>query len=226
MVTPVILALDYAELESAQRMARLTAPYVAGFKVGLELLMAVGPVAIEAIRDTGVEVFADAKLHDIPNTVGGAAEALGRRGARWVTVHGSGGRTMIESAIQGLRRGREDAGVLVVTVLTSLDAETLGETGVVPDIESQVGRLTRLADVTGAEGVICPPSQPPTVKALAPRLTVVTPGIRGSGTHHDQRQVATARGALDAGADLIVVGRAVTAARDPVGALNDLMDAK
>jgi orotidine-5'-phosphate decarboxylase len=222
MVSPVLLALDFPDLDRAKSMAVRMAHHVAGFKVGLELILAEGTHSIGEVGSVGLPVFADVKLHDIPNTVAGASKALARWGARWVTVHGTGGGEMIEAAVDGF--GAAD-GVLVVTVLTSLDDLTLVATGVSDDVGGQVARITSLASRSGAGGVVCPPNEVGTAKATARELTVVAPGIRGLGSHHDQRLVTTPKAALEAGADYLVVGRAVTASPDPVAALMSLMEA-
>jgi len=119
---PVIVALDVASAEDALRLARLVAPAVGGFKIGLGLLMGPGPGVTKAIASLGRPVFVDAKLHDIPSTVSRASEQLGRLGVRWVTAHGMGGAAMLEAAVAGLQAGSRaaEAGVLAVTVLTML----------------------------------------------------------------------------------------------------------
>lgn len=218
MVNPVLVALDLPDREEARRLAKAVKPHVGGFKVGLELIMAAGPVVISDMADLGLPVFADAKLHDIPNTVAGAAREIGERGARWVTVHSSGGRAMIESAVDGMRQGG-DGGVLAVTVLTSLSETDLAEIGMGRDLTAQTVRLASLAAGSGAEGVVCSPLELGAIKNAQPGLLMVTPGIRPEGTGvDDQVRIATPRSALDAGADLLVIGRPITSAPDPAAA--------
>jgi orotidine-5'-phosphate decarboxylase len=226
VVNPILVALDYSTAEEAGDLAVSVLPHVGGFKVGLELMMSVGPDVVRQISDLGLPVFADAKLHDIPNTVRGATHALGRHGARWVTVHASGGHEMILAGVEGLKSGSDGAGgVLAVTVLTSLDQTTLGATGVGRPVGLQVESLTSLAESAGAEGVICSPLEIQTVKTTAPSMLVVTPGIRpvwvGS---QDQMRVATPTAAIEAGSDYLVIGRAITAADDPVEAAATIAD--
>jgi len=225
-VNPIIVALDVASADMAVSMATRLAPHVGGFKVGLELLMGEGPDVIRAVGASGAPVFADAKLHDIPNTVGNAARQLGRAGARWVTVHGAGGLEMIQAAVEGLTEGSGgEAGVLVVTVLTSLDEDGLRATGVDHGLENQVATLAKLAARAGAEGVVSSILEVRIVKVAAPSLKVVTPGIRASDADRDdQRRIGTLTEALDAGADLVVVGRAITGAPDVVAAARGLAD--
>ncbi|HEX2403117.1 MAG TPA: orotidine-5'-phosphate decarboxylase, partial [Acidimicrobiia bacterium] len=195
-------------------------PLVGGFKVGLELLMGEGPAVVSRVAALGAPVFVDAKLHDIPNTVAGAAARLGSIGARWVTVHASGGEEMMRAAVEALAAGAEPgAGVLAVTVLTSLDEATLRTVGFGMGAAEQTGAMARLAAAAGAEGVVCAVPEAETVKALGLGLTVATPGIRPAGAERaDQRRVATPGEAIRRGADLLVVGRPITAAADPIAA--------
>jgi orotidine-5'-phosphate decarboxylase len=222
-VNPILVALDVPDAEAAVSLATQLTPYVGGFKVGLELLMGEGPDVIRRVGALGAPVFADAKLHDIPNTVRGAARQLARAGARWVTVHGGGGREMIEAAVAGLGEGDGESGVLVVTVLTSLGEAQLKETGIDRGLESQVVAITTLAAQAGAEGIVCSVLEAGAAREAAPSLKVVTPGIRSSDAAlDDQKRVGTLTEALDAGADMVVVGRAITAAADVVAAARAL----
>ncbi|MEX0865309.1 MAG: orotidine-5'-phosphate decarboxylase [Acidimicrobiia bacterium] len=218
MVSPILLALDFPTVSEAHEMASVMAPHVGGFKVGLALLLGEGRGAIQQIARLGLPVFADAKLHDIPNTVEAAARALAGQGARWVTVHAGGGRRMVEAAVGGLGDGLDGrpAGVLVVTVLTSLDDGDLRATGVSRAVGDQVAAMADLAANAGAEGVICPPAAIGRVKEVAPQLTVVVPGLRIDDDWHDQKQVGSPLEALAAGADYLVMGRAITRAADPL----------
>jgi orotidine-5'-phosphate decarboxylase len=220
-VNPVLVALDLPTAEEAVRMAERLAPHVGGFKVGLELLMGPGPATVAAIRRLGKPVFVDAKLADIPNTVRAAARQLGALGARWVSVHASGGLDMIRAAVAGLAVGARgnEAGILAVTVLTSLDGNQLASVGIAGTVGKQTARLARLAAEAGAEGVVCGVRELGDVRQVAPGLMRVTPGIRPSGTApDDQARVATPVEAVKRGANLLVIGRPITRAKDPVGA--------
>lgn len=213
-----LVALDVPGEPEAMGLAELLAPHVDGFKVGLELLMGEGPGIVRRVVSLGLPVFVDAKLHDIPNTVGRAAAQIGATGARWVTVHASGGSEMMRAAVEALGSGSDGTGVLAVTVLTSLDTVGLATIGVSHDLRTQVESLARLAAGSGAEGVVCAVPEAAAVKQLGLGLVVATPGIRPTGSEAgDQKRIATVTGAIDAGADLMVVGRPVTAARDPAG---------
>lgn len=218
---PVIVALDFPDARSAVTMAKRLAPHVGGFKVGLELLMGPGPATVAAVRELGLPVFVDAKLHDIPNTVEQAARQLGMLGARWVTAHGAGGPAMLEAAVAGLADGAggHPAGILAITVLTSLGPADLAATGINGTPGRQVSRISRLAASAGVEGVVCSVKELGDVAQVAPDLVRVTPGIRtGGDSHHDQTRVSDPAEALRRGADWLVIGRSITRAPDPVEA--------
>lgn len=212
--TSLVLALDVDDLEVARRLARDLEPFFGVAKVGLELFSVAGPAAIEAMADLGYEVFADLKLHDIPTTVGRAARVVGGWGARYLTLHASGGEQMLRAGNEGFRAGAaevgcEDATVLAVTVLTS-DGD---------DAARRVPERVRTALDAGCGGVVCAVAEAPAVREMGPGLRILTPGIRPAGVaSHDQARPATPREAVAAGADLLVIGRAVTAAPDPVAA--------
>lgn len=218
-MTGVLVALDFPTLESSLAMAAEVRPHVAGFKVGLQLMLGPDPHALEKVVDLGLPVFADVKLHDIPATAEKAAQQIGLRGARWMTVHASGGAEMLRSAVDGLHEGSGgQAGVLGVTVLTSLDDDDLPALGLDRGASAQVKRLASVAAASGVEGLICAVEECAMAKAVDPELTVITPGIRlFGGEAHDQKRPSTPSDAREAGADYIVVGRAITATADPAG---------
>ncbi len=225
-MNPLLVALDVSSAEEAVRLATKLKPAVGGFKVGLELLHGPGPGVIFALRRFDLPIFVDAKLHDIPNTVRAAAGQLATWGARWVTVHASGGLAMIEAAAEGLTLGARGnpAGVVAVTVLTSLDAAGLAATGVSGSPGRQVARLARLAVAGTAEGVVCAPQELGDVAQVAPGLLRFTPGIRPPGAaSDDQLRTATPQEAIRRGADYLVIGRPITRASDPVGAAERIL---
>lgn len=216
-MTPIMVAIDTADRDSALRLAAATKESVGAFKIGLGLLHGPGPSLIGELAALGRPVFADAKLHDIPTQVERAASALGSAGARWVTVHASGGRAMLEAAAAGLSNGADGkAGVLAVSVLTSLDEPALREVGIGEPAPDLVRAMAGLAESAGAEGLVCSPLEIPLARAAAPSLAIVTPGIRpaavGAG---DQKRVATPQQAIADGATWLVIGRAITEADDP-----------
>lgn len=216
----VLVALDVATAAEALTLAETLQPHVGGFKVGLELLMGEGSSVVSEVAALGSPVFVDAKLHDIPNTVGRAAERLGSVGARWVTVHASGGGEMVRVAAEALNESSGGTGgVLAVTVLTSIGVYELAEMGIDRPLDELVASLARSAAGAGAEGVVCAVTEARLVQALGLGLTVVTPGIRPAGTDaSDQKRVATPEAAVKAGSDYLVVGRPITEAPDIVAA--------
>ncbi|GAB6877064.1 orotidine-5'-phosphate decarboxylase [Thermaerobacter litoralis] len=227
----LIVALDVADADRAARLVDGLAPTGCAFKVGLEMLYALGPGWIDRLVGRGVRVFADAKLHDIPHTVFRAARALAARGAWMITVHVPGGRDMVRAALEGAAEGAAAAGcprplVVGVTVLTSLDEPAFREaagaaSGPGFSLAAEVMRRARQALEWGLDGVVCAPVDLAAVRAaVGTGLVLVTPGIRPAGAPAgDQRRVATPAEAVAAGADYLVVGRPVTAAADPVAAL-------
>lgn len=204
------IALDVDDLVEAVRLAREVRPFFGVAKVGLELYSAVGPDAVTALTELGYDVFADVKLHDIPTTVRRAATVFGALGVRYLNFHAAGGEDMLRAGVEGLLAGAERAGVeppvaLAVTVLTS-------EADAPPELlRERTGR----AVAAGCGGVVCAADDVAVVRSVDPSLLCVTPGIRPAGTgRDDQARVATPAAAVGAGADLLVVGRAVTAAPD------------
>lgn len=212
------LALDVDDVVVAMRLAAEVRPYFRVAKIGLELYSAVGPDAIGGLVGMGYDVFCDLKLHDIPTTVQRAARVIGALGASYLTIHTAGGLDMVRAGADGFAEGASNAGLpaptaLGVTVLTSD-----------PDAGALPTRL-RVALEAGCGGVVCAAPDLAEVRRLAPRLVTVVPGIRTSGaSRDDQARVATPNEALAAGADLLVIGRTVTAASDPVAAAASLLD--
>lgn len=208
------IALDTSDLDHALSLARAVQPHMAVAKVGLELFSSAGRDAVTSMLELGMTVFLDVKLHDIPNTVGRAATVLGRLGAHYLTLHSVGGEAMMRAGVQGLADGANSVGLpvplaLAVTVLTS---ETVAPAEVLRQ------RLAA-AVAAGCPGVICAAPDLHDVKNQAPDIFAVTPGIRPAGVpSHDQGRTASPAQAIRDGADLLVVGRAVTSASDPAAA--------
>jgi orotidine-5'-phosphate decarboxylase len=221
-----VVALDFPEASPALDLAGRLLGRVAYVKVGLELFTSAGPSVVRALREMGHEVFLDLKLHDIPNTVARAAAAARRAGASLLTVHALGGRAMLEAALEGAEEGADDpaAGplrLLGVTVLTSMDQAALAATGVAGHLDDQVLRLAALAAEAGLAGVVASAREAAQLRAShPPPFLIVTPGVRPAwqAQSHDQARVTTPRRAILAGADLVVVGRPLTEAPDPVEA--------
>ena len=211
---PIAVALDAPDLETAARWAGLVTPYVSTVKIGLELYLRYGPDAVASIRGaSGVQVFLDLKLHDIPATVAGAARAVARLRPAILTVHAAAGPAVIRAAVQAAPETR----IAAVTVLTSLGDDDLAGIGMAGPTRDAVCRLAVLSVAAGARGLVCSPREVADVRAeVGPDITLITPGIRAAGSDaQDQARVATAEAALAAGADLLVIGRPITGAPDP-----------
>jgi orotidine-5'-phosphate decarboxylase len=210
----ICAALDFPSWGAAEPFARAVAPEIGMLKVGLELFAAEGPPAVRAAAALGLPVFLDLKLHDIPNTVEGAARSGAALGAALLTVHAAGGAEMVRAAVRGAGPGVR---VLAVTVLTSLDGAALEAIGLAGPPEEAVVRLARLAVSAGAGGLVCSPQEVGAVRAaIGPSPLLVVPGVRPAGAATgDQARVATPEEAVRAGADVIVVGRPLREGGDP-----------
>jgi orotidine-5'-phosphate decarboxylase len=211
---PIAVALDAPDLETAARWAGLVTPHVSTVKVGLELYLRYGPEVVASIRGaSGVKIFLDLKLHDIPATVTGAARAVARLRPDLLTVHAAGGSEVVRAAVQGA----PDTMVAAVTVLTSLSNADLERIGMIGPMSDAVRRLAVLGVSAGARGLVCSPQEVAAVRAeVGPDITLITPGVRPAGSSaNDQARTATPEEALRAGANLLVIGRPITAAPDP-----------
>jgi orotidine-5'-phosphate decarboxylase len=215
----LIVALDFPDANSALACADQLGGSVSWFKVGLELYLAGGDSVVRELKRRGHHVFLDLKLHDIPNTTASAVRSLARLEPDLLTVHAAGGRAMLTAAAEAARSLPHASRLLAVTVLTSMDATALAETGISASPVEQVLRLGRLAAECGIEGMICSPAEAAALHSALPRALLVTPGIRPAGTDAgDQKRIATPQFALAAGASKLVIGRPITAAPDPKAA--------
>jgi orotidine-5'-phosphate decarboxylase len=217
-LAPVAVALDTGDLPQAVRWASAVGPYVSTCKVGLQLYLGHGAAAVLAVANAaGRPVFLDLKLHDIPATVAGAARSVAALEPAFVTVHASGGPAMVRAAVESLPSSTLVTGV---TVLTSLDAGALARLGFDGTALDVVRRLATLAVEAGAGALVCSPQEVAAVRAeVGPGVVLVTPGVRPvGGGADDQARVGTPEQALADGADLLVVGRPITAATDPAHA--------
>lgn len=215
----LVLALDVDDAVEAQRIAGQLKPWFGTAKVGLELFSAAGPRVVQILIDDGYQVFLDLKMADIPNTVNKSARVLGALGVSYLTLHAFAGPVVLRAAVEGLNEGADRAGLpapsaLAVTILTSD-----------PDAPPHIlGKRVAAAIEARCAGVVCAASDVREAKQLAPRLLAVVPGVRPAGSPtHDQARAATPQEAMEAGADLLVVGRAVTAADDRAAAAEALV---
>jgi orotidine-5'-phosphate decarboxylase len=220
----LIAALDVASRADADALVARLAGAPSFVKIGLELFCAEGPSIVRDYAARGLAIMLDLKLHDIPETVARAAARVAGLGAKLFTVHASGGRAMLDAAVRAARDAG-DTRVLAVTVLTSLDDADLAATGCIGPVSDLVRRRAELAAAAGCDGVVASPHEIATVRAAAPELLVVTPGVRPAGADKgDQKRVMTPREARAAGADLVVVGRPLRDAADPAAAARAIVD--
>jgi orotidine-5'-phosphate decarboxylase len=212
----LVFPLDYPSLEQARQGARRVAPAIGVIKVGLELFVRDGRAAAALGAELGLEVFLDLKLHDIPETVGRAVAGVVDLGIRYLTVHAAGGKAMLERAANEAARGTLT--LLAVTMLTSLDASDLAAQGIAATPADHALRLARLAWDAGVRGFVTSPAEVASLRqALGPDALLVTPGIRPAGSEPgDQKRIATPAQAIAQGADLLVVGRPIRDAADPL----------
>lgn len=216
----ICIALDFATRGEVLAMARRLAGRAGWFKVGLEAFAAEGPGLVSEVAAMGARVFLDLKLHDIPATVAGAVAAATRSGAAIVNVHAMGGRAMLEAARDAASRAGLER-LIAVTLLTSIDAQALADLPMAGHPEGIARRLALLAKDCGLDGVVCSAMDLGAIRgACGPDFFTVVPGIRPAGAQaQDQRRIATPEAALRLGADLLVIGRPVTASPDPEAAL-------
>jgi orotidine-5'-phosphate decarboxylase len=213
MRSPIFVALDTPDFDRAKSLAEQVHNHVGGIKLGLEFFNANGRAGVRDMAKLGLPIFLDLKLHDIPNTVGKAVQALRPLNPAILTVHAAGGRAMMEDAKAAAPAGTK---VVAVTVLTSLDASDLSASGIIGSTHDQVSRLTLLAKEAGLDGVVCSGEEVAAAKALWPKGFFVVPGVRpANGASGDQKRIVTPRQALDRGASVLVIGRPITQATDP-----------
>jgi orotidine-5'-phosphate decarboxylase len=219
-MSPIFVAIDTPVLERARSLAEQVRANAGGVKLGLEFFSANGPAGVSSVLELGLPVFLDLKLHDIPNTVAKAVEALRPLEPAVLTVHAAGGRAMLEAAKAAAGPATK---VVAVTVLTSLDGDDLQSIGVASEPREQVERLARLARSAGLDGIVCSGAEVAAAKAAWPDGYFVVPGVRPAGTDvSDQKRVVTPRQALDDGASMLVIGRPITGAADPAAAIRDI----
>jgi orotidine-5'-phosphate decarboxylase len=220
----LIVALDFPDAAAALACVDQLADSVSWFKVGLELYLASGDSVVRELKRRGHSVFLDLKLHDIPNTAASAVRSLAQLEPDLLTLHAAGGRAMLSAAAEAARSLPHPPRLLAVTVLTSMDATALAETGIAAAPVEQVLRLARLAADCGIDGMVCSPAEAAALHSALPKALLVTPGIRPAGADAgDQKRIATPQFALAAGASMLVVGRPITAANDPKAAAQAIL---
>lgn len=216
MTNPIYLALDLPQLDSAKALAQKVKSHVGGLKLGLEFFCAHGHHGVHEIAQVGLPIFLDLKLHDIPNTVAGAMQAIHVLQPAIVTIHASGGQAMMEDAKAAAGNSTR---VVAVTMLTSLDEQDMARTGLGGSAHDQVLRLADLAHAAGLDGIVCSGHEVGEVRRQWKDGFFVVPGLRPGGKPTaDQKRVVTPRQARDDGASVLVIGRPIARAEDPVAA--------
>lgn len=220
----VLVALDFADAQSALNFVKTLQPEICRLKVGKELFAVAGPELVASLIDSGFDVFLDLKYHDIPNTVAKAVQAAARLGVWMVNVHALGGRKMMQAARAALDEFEKRPLLIAVTVLTSLERSDLAEVGLQGSPEDNVLRLAKLAQSSGLDGVVCSAQEAQLLRrSLGPDFCLVTPGIRPAGSAvNDQKRIMTPKQAMDSGASYLVVGRPITQSQSPVQVLVDI----
>lgn len=221
---PIIVALDFPDANSALNLAKRLQGQPCHLKVGKELFTRSGIKIIEQLQALDFKIFLDLKFHDIPNTVAKAVEAAASLGVWMVNVHASGGFKMMEAAREALTKFSQPPHLIAVTVLTSLNDADLLEIGISSNVETHVQRLALLAKKAGLDGVVCSPKEIKLLRdSIGKDFLLVTPGIRPVGSaQNDQQRTLTPLQALDLGGNYLVIGRPITAAPDPVVALEEI----
>ena len=222
----VIIALDCSR-ERAFELADLLGEKATWVKVGMTLFYAEGPSIVSAMRERGLKVFLDLKVHDIPFQVQGAVRSASLTGADILSIHGLGSSAMIAAARKGAEeaaelRGGDRTRLVAISVLTSMDQAALEEIGVEREIADEVARLAGNSVKAGADGIVCSPQEASAMRELlGPDAWIVTPGVRPAGAEiGDQKRIATPAAAIEAGASKLVIGRPITGADDPVAAFD------
>jgi orotidine-5'-phosphate decarboxylase len=219
-LNPIFVAIDTPDLARATEIAGAVRDHAGGVKLGLEFFSAQGPQGVRRIADLGLPIFLDVKLHDIPNTVAKAVEALAPLDPAILTVHAAGGHEMLLAA---KRAAPPTTKVVAVTLLTSLDAADLNDLGIERSPADQVARLAWVARDAGVDGIVCSGAEVADARTAWPKGFFVVPGIRPAGANvGDQKRIVTPVRALDDGASVLVIGRPITDAPDPQRALMDI----
>lgn len=217
----IIVALDYADADSALKLVSRLDPALCRLKVGKELFTAAGPQFVEKLTRSNFGVFLDLKFHDIPNTVAKACSAASNLGVWMLNVHASGGLEMMQAAKQAVDRSETKPLLIAVTVLTSMNQETLNQVGIHTDLPTHVLNLARLTQQAGLDGVVCSALEAQMLRSnLGSEFCLVTPGIRpANASKDDQSRIVTPADALTLGSSYLVIGRPITQAADPLAAL-------
>jgi orotidine-5'-phosphate decarboxylase len=219
----IIVALDVASKDAALRLVEQLRPEISFFKIGLQLYTAEGPEIVRSVTASGAQIFLDLKLHDIPNTVARAIESASELGVQMLTIHLSGGGEMIRAAMAARK---SEMWILGVTVLTSSTQHTLDEIGIDEQLDRHVLRLGNLGVAAGIDGLVASPFEARFLRSeLGDKIKIVVPGVRPSWSEPgDQKRFMAPREAIEAGADYLVIGRPITAHKNPREAVERILE--
>ncbi|MCL2845948.1 MAG: orotidine-5'-phosphate decarboxylase [Chitinivibrionia bacterium] len=224
----IALALDNNDdLNEIVELINKTSESVGVYKVGLEQFIRFGDKLFDVIRKNGAKIFLDLKLHDIPNTVAQAVNSAILHNVDYLTIHTIGGAEMMKAAAEAAKKSPNAPQIIGVTILTSIDKNAMNnEMGIAGEVDEKVADLAKLANECGLDGIVCSAADLPKVKPILPAdFTIITPGIRlAGGDIQDQKRIATPQNAIEDGATILVIGRAITGAKDPAAAAKEILE--
>jgi len=222
---PIFCAIDTSNIETATNLVSQIKPYIGGIKLGLEFFTSCGISGCHTMKEFNLPMFIDLKLHDIPNTVASALRGIFSLEPEYTTLHISGGSEMLKSSISLKNELQSKTNLLGVTILTSFDDNTIEELGFGSSVKHSIEQLTSIAYESGLDGIVCSPHEVKHIKeTYKNKLKLIVPGIRsGNNVNDDQKRTLSAKEAINAGADIIVVGRPITKAKDPAESAQKLL---
>ncbi len=222
---PIFCAVDTSDIKFATNLVRQIKPYIGGIKLGLEFFTSCGISGCHTIKELDLPLFIDLKLHDIPNTVTSALRGIFSLEPEYTTLHISGGSEMLKSSVSLKNEIQSKTNLLGVTILTSFDDSTIEELGFGSSVKHSIEQLTSIASDSGLDGIVCSPHEVSNIKSVYKnQLKLIVPGIRNSDEiKNDQKRTLSAKEAMSAGADILVVGRPITQAEHPAKAAENLL---
>ena len=222
---PIFCAIDTNDIETATNLISKIKPHIGGIKLGLEFFTSCGISGCHALKEFGLPLFIDLKLYDIPNTVVSALRGIFALEPEYTTLHISGGSTMLKSSVDLKNEIQSKTNLLGVTILTSFDDSTIKELGFGSSVKHSIDQLTSIAHESGLDGIVCSPQEVSSIKeTYKDKLKLIVPGIRSKNSiEDDQKRTLSAKEAIIAGANIIIVGRPITKAKDPAKAAEDLL---
>jgi len=222
---PIFCAIDTSDIESATSLVEQVKPHIGGIKLGLEFFTSCGISGCHRLKEFGLPLFIDLKLHDIPNTVTSALRGIFSLEPQYTTLHISGGSEMLKSGVDLKNELQSKTNLLGVTILTSFEDSTIEELGFGSSVKHSIEQLTSIAHQSGLDGIVCSPHEVSSIKEnYKNKLKLIVPGIRSSkNINDDQKRTLSAKEAISAGADMLVIGRPITKAKDPAKAAENLL---